>query len=200
LLYRTIQEHWSTFLDDLEAGGGELPSFVLDEFEAYLRCGIPVYGFLRVRCKDCGHSRVVAFACKARAVCPSYFGRRMNEGALNLVTHVLPDVPIRQFVLTWVADISLRLFSDRVPGGTEVATVVPIEGRLDRPEVQLWPTVLGIVRNAFVEGISAGFAHLPPGVAPEKEGVLTQAKHALQKNQGPPKAQPPKTDPGSGKK
>ena len=24
----------------------------------------------------------------------------MNEGALNLVDHVLPDVPIRQFVLT----------------------------------------------------------------------------------------------------
>jgi hypothetical protein len=41
LLYRTIQEHWATFLADLEAGGGELPAFVLDEFEAYLRCGIP---------------------------------------------------------------------------------------------------------------------------------------------------------------
>jgi hypothetical protein len=44
LLYRTIQEHWSTFVADLEAGGGELPAFVLDEFEAYLRCGIPVHG------------------------------------------------------------------------------------------------------------------------------------------------------------
>jgi Putative transposase len=30
------------------------------------------------------------FSCKARAVCPSCLGRRMNEGALNLVTHVLP--------------------------------------------------------------------------------------------------------------
>jgi hypothetical protein len=55
LLCRTIQEHWSTFLADLEAGGGELPAFVLDEFEAYLRCGSPVHGLLRVRCKDCGH-------------------------------------------------------------------------------------------------------------------------------------------------
>jgi hypothetical protein len=63
LLYGTIQEHWSTFLADLEAGGGELPPFVLDEFEAYLRCGILTHGLLRVRCKDCGHSRVVAFAC-----------------------------------------------------------------------------------------------------------------------------------------
>ena len=48
LLYRTIQEHWATFLADLEEGGGELPAFVLDEFEAYLRCGILVHGFLRV--------------------------------------------------------------------------------------------------------------------------------------------------------
>ena len=31
LLFRTIQEHWSTFLADLEAGGGELPAFVLDQ-------------------------------------------------------------------------------------------------------------------------------------------------------------------------
>ena len=35
LLYRTVQEHWATFLADLEAGGGELPAFVLDEFEAF---------------------------------------------------------------------------------------------------------------------------------------------------------------------
>lgn len=44
LLYRTIQAHWATFLADLEEGGGELPAFVLDEFEAYLRCGILVHG------------------------------------------------------------------------------------------------------------------------------------------------------------
>jgi ribosomal protein S27E len=50
---------------------------VLDEFEAYLRCGILAHGLLRVRCKDCGHSRVVAFACKRRGFCPSCLGRRM---------------------------------------------------------------------------------------------------------------------------
>jgi hypothetical protein len=43
---------------------------------------------------------VVAFSCKARAVCPSCLGRRMSAGAANLVDHVLPDVPIRQFVVT----------------------------------------------------------------------------------------------------
>jgi hypothetical protein len=56
------------------------------------------------------------------------------------------------------------------------------------------------VRNAFVEGISAGFAHLPPPAASENEGVLTQTEHSLQKDKGPPKAPPPKTEPRSDKK
>jgi hypothetical protein len=100
LLYRTIQEHWATFLADLELGGGELPAFVLDEFEAYLRCGIPVHGFLRVRCKDCGHSRVVAFACKRRGFCPSCLGRRMADTAAFCVDYLFPQVPARQYVLS----------------------------------------------------------------------------------------------------
>ena len=42
----------------------------------------------------------MAFSCKARAVCPSCLGRRMCEGAFNLTEHVLPEVPLRQLVLT----------------------------------------------------------------------------------------------------
>src|SRR5450759_1183299 len=49
---------------------------------------------------SCREHHVVAFSCKARAVCPSLLGRRMSAGALTLVDHVLPDVPLRQFVLT----------------------------------------------------------------------------------------------------
>jgi hypothetical protein len=43
LLYRTLQEHWLGFLGEIEAGGGELPAFVRDEFRAYFRCGILVW-------------------------------------------------------------------------------------------------------------------------------------------------------------
>jgi Putative transposase/Transposase zinc-binding domain len=100
LLYRTIQEHWSTFLAHMEAGSGELPAFVLDEFEAYLRCGILAHGLLRVRCRDCGHSRVVAFACKRRGFCPSCLGRRMADTAAFCVDHLFPQVPARQYVLS----------------------------------------------------------------------------------------------------
>jgi hypothetical protein len=100
LLYRTVQEHWATFLAALKSEGGELPAFVLDEFEAFLRCGILIHGLLRVRCKDCGHSRVVAFACKRRGFCPSCLGRRMADTAAFCVDHLFPRAPARQYVLS----------------------------------------------------------------------------------------------------
>lgn len=90
----------------------------------------------------------------------------------------------------WVADKALHLFSDRVPGRNAMATVIPIEGRLDQPDIQIWPTVLGVIRNAFVEGISSGFTHLPPALADDKQGPVKQTVQALKKKSGPPKAQP----------
>jgi hypothetical protein len=113
------------------------------------------------------------------------------------VKPVLKNVEVRQAepgffakVKAWFADEAVETASDRVPGRNAVAGVVPIEGRLVEPDVQLWPAVFGVVRNAFVEGLSSGFAHLPPKKADEKQGVLTQAKEALEKDEGPPKAQP----------
>jgi len=90
----------------------------------------------------------------------------------------------------WIADEGLDLFSDRVPERNAVATVIPIKGKLDAPDIQLWPTVLGVVRNAFVEGISSGFTHLPPRTADKPQGKVEQVKDALKKDEGPPKAQP----------
>jgi hypothetical protein len=90
----------------------------------------------------------------------------------------------------WLADEGLHLFSDRVPDRNAVATIVPIKGRLDDPDIQLWPTVLGVIRNAFVQGISSGFTHLPPPTAEKPEGKVEQVKKALKKDEGPPKAQP----------
>jgi hypothetical protein len=109
LLYRTVQAHWLQFLANIEAEGGELPTFVRDEFEAYLRCGILAHGFLRVRCKACGFSRAVAFACKHRGFCPSCLGRRMADTAAFCVDHLLPKVPIRQLVLSVPVCLRFRM-------------------------------------------------------------------------------------------
>jgi len=92
----------------------------------------------------------------------------------------------------WLADQAVELASDRVPDRNAVATTIPIKGKLIGPDIQLWPAVLGVVRNAFVAGLQSGFAHLPPPTAEKREGVLEQAKKALDADSGPPKAQPTK--------
>jgi hypothetical protein len=69
-------------------------------FRAYLRCGILAHGFAHIRCDDCAAERLVAFSCKGRGVCPSCNARRMVEVAAHLNDHVLPPLPIRQWVLS----------------------------------------------------------------------------------------------------
>ena len=96
-----------------------------------------------------------------------------------------------------VANLGLKIFSDRVPGRNAVATVIPIHGDLTDPKLELLPTLLGVIRNAFVEGISASFRNVPPPKADKKENILEQAAHALSKDKGGvPKSQP--TDGSSG--
>ena len=114
LLYRVLQNHWRPFLADLEAGsdGAPLPRFIVEEIEAYLRCGILAHGFLRVRCEECGESRVVGLSCKRRGFCPSCIGRRMSDTAAHLVDRVLPHVPTRQWVLTVPHALRFRLAFD----------------------------------------------------------------------------------------
>ena len=77
------------------------PHFVREEFEAYLKCGRLEYGFLRVKCDACRHEKRVAFSGKRRGFCPSCGARRMAETAAHLVEHVLPEQPIRQWVLSF---------------------------------------------------------------------------------------------------
>ena len=62
VLYQLVAEHLETFLAQVEAEtGAGLPDFVKEEFEAFLECGILPHGFLRVRCDECHHEKLVAF-------------------------------------------------------------------------------------------------------------------------------------------
>ena len=100
-LYAVVAEHYPRFLQEIERSGGQLPKFVRQEFEDYLKCGLLEHGFLRVKCDGCRLEHLVAFSCKRRGFCPSCGARRMVESAAHLVDHVFPEVPVRQYVLTF---------------------------------------------------------------------------------------------------
>ncbi len=87
--------------------GSELPGFIKDAFDAFLECGILAHGFLRLRCGACGHDKLLAFSYKRRGFCPSCGARHMSQTAAHLVEHVIPQVPVRQWVLS--LPIPLRL-------------------------------------------------------------------------------------------
>ena len=113
LLYQLVQQHYPTFKASLEDQGQSLPCYIQQEFDDFLQCGRLEYGFLRVRCEDCHHERLVAFSCKRRGLCPSCGARRMAESAALLVDEVFPEVPIRQWVLSF--PFQLRFLLGRYP-------------------------------------------------------------------------------------
>jgi hypothetical protein len=100
LLYQLVDEYYPSFKAHLAAQGETLPSYVDQEFEAYLKCGRLEHGFLRVRCDSCHAEHLVAFSCKNRGFCPSCGARRMAESAALLVDEVFPEQPMRQWVLS----------------------------------------------------------------------------------------------------
>jgi ribosomal protein S27E len=101
LLYQLVEAHYPALVDQLAQQGKSLPEHVHREFEAYLKCGRLEHGFLRVRCDKCHFERLVAFSCKKRGFCPSCGARRMAETAALLADEVFPDVPLRQWVISF---------------------------------------------------------------------------------------------------
>jgi len=99
-LYQVVAKNLETFLTDQQQRDRSIPFFVEREMRAFLDCGIPSHGFIRVHCDSCGRDRFVPFSCKGRGFCSSCGGRRMADTAAHLVDRVLPEVPIRQWVLT----------------------------------------------------------------------------------------------------
>jgi len=104
VLYAVVRDHLDGFLR-VAREHGALPAFIEKTFRAFLKCGIPERGFIRVHCACCGHDDVVAFSCKRRGVCASCSARAMGDGAAHLVDQVLPKVPYRQ----WVVGFPLEL-------------------------------------------------------------------------------------------
>jgi hypothetical protein len=100
LLYQIVERHYPAFVEHLAAAGKQLPTHVRQAFDGYLECGRLEHGFLRLRCDSCHAEHLLAFSCKRRGFCPSCGARRMADGAAWLVEQVLPERPIRQWVLS----------------------------------------------------------------------------------------------------
>ena len=77
LFYRLIARHVETWLAERNLGDKPVAAYVEAELRGYLRCGI----------------------------CPSCNGRRMAQTTARLVDHVIPPVPVRQ----WVVSVPKRL-------------------------------------------------------------------------------------------
>jgi len=110
VLYKIVSEHLETFLGEVgDHYDKPLPKYVEKELRDYLRCGLLQHGFLWAVCKECGRTILVAFSCKKRGACCSCAARRMCNGAAHLVDHVIPDVPVRQWVLSVPFELRLLL-------------------------------------------------------------------------------------------
>lgn len=114
LLYQIIEKHYPDFSSLMEEQGRPLPFHVKKEFDDFLKCGRLEHGFIRVQCTSCHKDGLVAFSCKRRGFCPSCGARRMAESAALLVDDVLPEQPVRQWVLSF--PFQLRFLFASNPG------------------------------------------------------------------------------------
>jgi hypothetical protein len=115
VLHQVVREHLETFLaTTARADSGGLPAFLEQEFRGFLDCGVWARGFARFQCDGCHAETLVPFSCKRRGFCPSCGGRRMAAGAAELVDHILPHVPMRQWVLSLPHALRYRLAWDHV--------------------------------------------------------------------------------------
>ena len=99
-LHKIISENLESWLEWREAAERSEPAYVEDELRGYLACGILCFGFARAVCMTCRKGFVVAFSCKGRGVCPCCNGRHMAQTAAHLADHVIPPVPVRQWVIS----------------------------------------------------------------------------------------------------
>jgi hypothetical protein len=104
-LHKIVSENLESWLAWREAAERSVPGYVEGELRGSLECGMLCFGFARARCTGCGQGFVVAFSCKGRGVCPSCNGRHMAQTAAHLADHVIPPVPVRQ----WVISVPKRL-------------------------------------------------------------------------------------------
>lgn len=71
LLYQLVEQYFPAFEAHLAAQGTDLPAYVEQEFEDYLKCGRLEHGFRRVHCGSCHAEHLVALAADGAAIVPA---------------------------------------------------------------------------------------------------------------------------------
>ncbi len=155
-LYQIVQQFLEAFLQEArERYARGLPRYVDEELRAYLKCGILAHGFARAECRTCGEPMLVAFSCKRRGVCPSCNARRMHNTAAHLVDRVLPDAPLRQWVLT--VPFHLRLLLARNAAAFGALCRIQAEELLAFHERRARQAGIGKGRGQIVRGAGVSF-------------------------------------------
>jgi ribosomal protein S27E len=100
-LHQAIQVGLPALLQALQSQDKTLPFYVAREFEEFQKCGVLEHGFIRVKCTQCRHEKIVGFSCKRRGVCASCAGKRMVESGVFLSEAIFPGTaPVRQWVVS----------------------------------------------------------------------------------------------------
>jgi len=100
ILRSAVRQHLATFESQCQADARTLPSFVSQNLRRFIDCGDLSKGLARFVCEGCKYEHLAPLSCKGRGLCPTCGGRRMRSLSQHLVDAVLPDVPLRQWVLT----------------------------------------------------------------------------------------------------
>ena len=109
---QVLRESLPGLIASAVTGDFSVPAFVRNELDALLACGDPAQGFTRLACPRCGHHRVLPFSCKNRTICSSCAGRRMSATTEFLIDHVIADVPVRHWTLTFPPPLRYLLAYD----------------------------------------------------------------------------------------
>ena len=100
-LYQAVQAGIPSLLQALQSQDKTLPFHVAREFEEFQKCGVLEHGFIRVKCTQCRHEKIVGFSCKRRGFCASCAGKRMVESGVFLSEAIFPEnAPVRQWVVS----------------------------------------------------------------------------------------------------
>jgi hypothetical protein len=76
VLHGVVRDHLDDFLAAAAArtDGTGLPPFIERQFRGFVRCGLLVHGFLRLRCDDCAFERLIPYFVQGEGGVPQLWG------------------------------------------------------------------------------------------------------------------------------